>query len=1269
MQPGNEQSLRRPAVETNPQVNDSRRGPTRPAEAAAPSGRHAQDGQNTTLPRKQHTNSREKSVPPGRRKPLIEPPSPKFLPQDNAFPIFPTKKEVTKSKARGKPNESAPRSRESSEEHARPSTATASAQKSRQEPVVVNPNEQQSNLPLRGTRPIATENAQQSNKGPSGADGSRLGKTARHPKEERTYNDRPSEYRPHMDSSGHTHNLPANGTSFGDHRSGERSQQREAIHKSGDAHHPYRNGNVRPSTADGPRVGNYQTEDTGVQNYPPSDHLRHVDQLPPNGGQGHQTQQYSEHPVIQSRVAVPGSQARQDPRQYMQDPYSNSSTANHGNLQTQYRSEMSSFEPVRAQGVSQGHTQQPGYEERSHFGSDHPPPNAGLNNMQQSQPFSSPVASRGDGQMQQSFNNHPQYAQDAYAGYHEPPAPPVERQKEAEIEAEMPDFEQAGSAQGGHRRNLTVEAHLSPIEPQTSSAPIQVPIQHVAVPAYSSPVYGAKESSKHQPAPIERNIAAPVMEGFVFGIPGEAPPRRPLPAPPGQSARVQEGRHYDQSPTYQEPRQQNVPYGAEPYQEPAASHWSPPAQHAQQAHILGDGSHEQMVLPQPAPFQEYGQQSEPYAGGLYQQPPPSQRARPEQYVERVPLPGSGSHGRQTAPQNTVYQDYGQNGVPYQSESYEQPGPPRRLQTEQYNPRVPVSEEAGHGQLAWPQNASHQDYGNASAPRDRNVYQRSAHPQNGMQEQYGQQVTAQEDARFQGPHNPRRPHPTDRYDQRQPPGPADPIDPRQATVPADRSDPRRAMQPNGSSNPRHIPRPVDQSGQRSDMRSSDPHNAQYATQRFDQPPHGQNRHPQDRRPTRREPPVHGSNVPGAPGIPPSHALPGKPSYRSGPGLPGVRDPRDLAGRPAHGTGRGMVRSNTMPPESSGRPHHAQPAPRTSLDQQAQPPVPVRPGLTNTTPQPPKPVPVRQYNNNASNGPVPSPAPSQSMNARASVDDGRESLPITHGELDRLRAMTEKNPNDFKTGLLLAKRLVEAASVLASGDGRLDAKSVSNHRERYILDAHKRIKRLVAAGYPDAMFYLADCYGQGMLGLEVDAKEAFTLYLAAAKAGHPAAAYRTAVCCELGPEDGGTRKDDQKAVQWFRRGAELRDVPSMYKLGIVLLKGLLGQPKNISESLAWLKKAAERADADNPHALHQLGLLHEPGTADPAIREKVRADEKYALDHFLQAAHLGYKFSQTRLGQAYEYGTLGLPIDTKNSIAWYSQAASQSEHNAELALSGW
>ena len=282
---------------------------------------------------------------------------------------------------------------------------------------------------------------------------------------------------------------------------------------------------------------------------------------------------------------------------------------------------------------------------------------------------------------------------------------------------------------------------------------------------------------------------------------------------------------------------------------------------------------------------------------------------------------------------------------------------------------------------------------------------------------------------------------------------------------------------------------------------------------------------------------------------------------------------------------------MPPSGRPSPHdRAGPTshpPKSPTNPDALPahPAPVRAGLVGDSPvnQAAKPTPVRQYN--ATPSPMQLSDPSQKPGASRPPEDKRTSIPVTHQELDKLRQATLRKPDDLAAQLTLAKKLVEAASVLV--DERADQRTRSKSREKYIFEAHKIVKKLSGNGYTEATFYLADCYTRGALGLESDTREAFKLYQTAAKAGHAQAAYRVAVCCEIGQDEGGgTSRDPVKAMQWYKRAATLGDTPAMYKMGIISLKGLLGQPKNPREAIVWLKRAAERADRENPHALHEL-----------------------------------------------------------------------------------
>ncbi|KAE8146775.1 hypothetical protein BDV25DRAFT_161857 [Aspergillus avenaceus] len=380
-------------------------------------------------------------------------------------------------------------------------------------------------------------------------------------------------------------------------------------------------------------------------------------------------------------------------------------------------------------------------------------------------------------------------------------------------------------------------------------------------------------------------------------------------------------------------------------------------------------------------------------------------------------------------------------------------------------------------------------------------------------------------------------------------------------------------------------------------------------------------------------------------------------------------------PAYASRENSIRSNGPPrPYRMNQPAYANepPQPPQPMVNQMEPvdpeqnpdalphhPVPFRPGHD----QGGKPAPVRQYNSAAVEpAPAPAPAPAAPM---AGPPVTSAPGPVTPEELQQLQRMAKSNPSDQKTQLLFAQKLAEASVVLVESS-RLDPKSKAKAREKYSTDAYKIIKKLVSSGNPDAQFYLADCYGQGLLGLQVDHKEAFSLYQSAAKQGHAQAAYRTAVCCEIGAEDGGgTKRDPFKAVHWYKRAASLGDPPAMYKMGMIMLKGLLGQTRSPRDGISWLKRAAERADPENPHALHELALMYaSAGPNDVVIR-----DEAYAGQLFHQAAELGYKFSQFRLGTSYEYGLMGCPVDPRQSIFWYTHAAAQGEHQSELALSGW
>jgi len=270
------------------------------------------------------------------------------------------------------------------------------------------------------------------------------------------------------------------------------------------------------------------------------------------------------------------------------------------------------------------------------------------------------------------------------------------------------------------------------------------------------------------------------------------------------------------------------------------------------------------------------------------------------------------------------------------------------------------------------------------------------------------------------------------------------------------------------------------------------------------------------------------------------------------------------------------------------------------------------------------------------------------------------PFTKEYIDQYRHRIKADP-DPEAHFLYAKYLIDAAKNIRTT--HKDQRGAKKYSEVLVNESLKVIRRLATQGeaYDEAQFFLANCYGTGALGLQVDHERAYHLYLQAAKQNHAAASYRVAVCNEIGA---GTKKEPSRAAAFYRKAASLGDTPGMFKLGMVLLNGSLGEQKNPREAISWLKRAAEQADEDNPHALHELALLYENQSG-----ALVPYDPTYAKSLLTQAAQLGYTPSQYKLGQCYEYGSLTCPIDPRRSIAWYTKAAEKGDPEAELALSGW
>jgi len=280
------------------------------------------------------------------------------------------------------------------------------------------------------------------------------------------------------------------------------------------------------------------------------------------------------------------------------------------------------------------------------------------------------------------------------------------------------------------------------------------------------------------------------------------------------------------------------------------------------------------------------------------------------------------------------------------------------------------------------------------------------------------------------------------------------------------------------------------------------------------------------------------------------------------------------------------------------------------------------------------------------------------------------------LDQMRESIKKN-RDAMARLNYARYLFESAEKIHEDYTQLGLEIPEDEREYRIQkmanlleqEALNIVKRLATSGpggsrFPlaEAQLLLGEFLGKGVYGLKVNHFKSFQLYLQASKQNNTEAVFRAAICYELGI---GTKQDNQRAIQFYRKASSMGHNLAMHKLSLTLLYGKLGQRKNLKEGISWLKRAANGADVNHPEALHDLAQCFEKVGGCPVLI----ADEYYAFELYSRGADFGFAPSQFRLGACYEFGALGVEKDPALSITWYSKAAVQGYPEAELALAGW
>ncbi|KAG0205387.1 hypothetical protein BGX28_003008 [Mortierella sp. GBA30] len=271
--------------------------------------------------------------------------------------------------------------------------------------------------------------------------------------------------------------------------------------------------------------------------------------------------------------------------------------------------------------------------------------------------------------------------------------------------------------------------------------------------------------------------------------------------------------------------------------------------------------------------------------------------------------------------------------------------------------------------------------------------------------------------------------------------------------------------------------------------------------------------------------------------------------------------------------------------------------------------------------------------------------------AHLKPGHKATLLSYTQTLELYRQNAKKTNDPELQFEFAAFMIDAGKPLEDPQTRAELFD----------EAMKLLRKLATNGHAESQHYLAECFASGFARGKPDFDKAFPLWVQASKHGHPDAAYRTGRCYDEGL---GTRKDNARAVQFYRKAASANHPGAMWRLGVVTLYGELGVSASPRDGVKWLKRSAQAASPEFPFALYELAQLHERG-----IENIVFIDPEYSVSLYSQAAELGHAASAFRLGECWEYGKLGCKQDPRLSIHYYTLAAQQEHPEACFALAAW
>lgn len=282
-----------------------------------------------------------------------------------------------------------------------------------------------------------------------------------------------------------------------------------------------------------------------------------------------------------------------------------------------------------------------------------------------------------------------------------------------------------------------------------------------------------------------------------------------------------------------------------------------------------------------------------------------------------------------------------------------------------------------------------------------------------------------------------------------------------------------------------------------------------------------------------------------------------------------------------------------------------------------------------------------------------------------------IPQTDAEFESVleaARVTVLNSNDPDMQLAWAQDALQYVTICLENEERLQQTQPPRPQQppveqQIMVDAINIVTFLADQHHPKAEFMRGTWNEFGRFGCPHDKREAFRCYARAADRGYARACYRLGMLYE-------NANDEERALDNYRRGVAAQDSASLYRLGMITLRGQYGQPKDFATGLDLIRRSAESIDENAPQGAYVYGMLLARQLPQIKLPENVLPfDEQEARRYIENSAFCRFSKAQLKMASAYELASLGCEFDPALSLHYNRLAAKQGEPEADMAISKW